>query len=90
MLGCNLWDTLSLSYVSECGIDAKSAAKDAEAQKRRKYIELAGTYKYEPIAVETTGVYGPSTRNLFSAIGSRIYAVMDDLQRCCGFINEVD
>ena len=30
--------------------------------------------------METTGVYGPSTRNPISAIGSRIRAITDDLR----------
>ena len=71
-------DTFSQSNVSQCAIDAGSAAKDAETHKRRKYAELAETYQFEPIAVETTGVYGPSTRKLISAIGSRIRAITDD------------
>ena len=52
------------------------AAKDAEAHKQRKYAELAETYQFEPIAVETTGVHGPSTRKLIGAIDGRIGAII--------------
>ena len=54
-------------------IDAGSAAKDAETHKRREYAVLA-----ETIAVETTGVFGPSTRYLISGNSSRIRAITDD------------
>ena len=40
--------------------------------------EFAETHNFEPIAVETTGVQAPSTRNLISAIDSRIRAITDD------------
>ena len=71
-------DTFSQSNISQCPIDAGSAAKDAETHKRHKYAEVAETYQLEPIDVETTGIYGPSTRELISAIGSRIRATTDD------------
>ena len=71
-------DTFSQNNVSECAIDARSAAKDAETHKGRKYAEFVETYQFKPIVVETTGVYGPSTRNLISPIGSRIRAITDN------------
>ena len=60
-------DTFSQSNVSQCAIDAGLTAKNAEAQKRRRYAELAETCQFEPNAVKITGVYGPSIRDLVRA-----------------------
>ena len=41
-------------------------------RKRRKYAAPAEAYQFEPIAVETMGVYGGSTGVIFRAIGHRL------------------
>ena len=67
-------NTFSLSNGSQCVNDAGSAVKYAEAQKKREYA-----CQFDPIVLETTHVYCPSTPNLF-AIVSRIHAITDDPQ----------
>ena len=44
------------------------AANSAEERKRRKYAALAEAHQFEPIAVETMGVYGESTGVILRAI----------------------
>ena len=71
------WDatcinTFAESSVNESAIEAGSAAAKAENTKRAKYPDLVRRFKFEPIAIETSGVFGPSTSTIISAIGKRI------------------
>ena len=58
-------DTFCESYVIDCAIEAGSAATKAEIRKRNKYHEMVRRYKFEPIAIETKGVYSSTTRTIF-------------------------
>ena len=53
-------------------MEAGTAATGAEARKCNKCAGLSTTYQFEPIAVETTGVYGPSTMSFLDVLGRRI------------------
>ena len=66
------------SNVSQHTIEDGSAAKDAEAKKRRKYEGFAEICLFELIAVENTAVKCPSKGILFSAHGSRFHVITDD------------
>ena len=48
-------------------MEAGTTANSVE--KRRKYTTLAQEHQFEPIAVETMGVYGGSTGVILRAIG---------------------
>ena len=69
---CTCMDTFAESHLVRSAIEAGTAAIEAEDRKRRKYAGLAGAYRFEPIAVETTGVYGVSTNLVLRAIGRRL------------------
>ena len=49
-----------------------SAATKAEARKRVTYSNLMSTYRFEPVAVETTGVLGKSSARFIAELGHRI------------------
>ena len=71
------WDatcmnTFGVSSVNENAIEVGSAAAKAEKAKRDKYPDLVRRYRFEPVAIETSGVYGPTTKNIVSEIGRRI------------------
>ena len=71
------WDatcvnTFGESVINESAIESGQAAAKAENTKRTKYPDLVQRYKFEPIAIETSGVFGPSTRNIIHEIGKRI------------------
>ena len=53
-------------------MEAGTAANSAEERKRRKYAALAEAHQFEPMAVETMGVYGESTGVILRAIGRRL------------------
>ena len=50
-------------------------ARGAEESKRRKYAVLGERYRFEPLAVETAGVFGATTAYVLSEIGRRITGV---------------
>ena len=53
-------------------MEVGQAAAKVETTKRTKYPKLARRFRFEPIAIETSGVFGPTTRNIVYDIGKRI------------------
>ena len=71
------WDATCVNTYAESSVNftactAGHAAKRAEERKRATYPGLVRTYRFEPIAIETSGVFGPSTKIIISEIGRRI------------------
>jgi len=52
---------------------------EAEGWNRSKYISLAATYYFVPIAVETLGALGEEAAVFISDLGRRIVATIDSL-----------
>ena len=74
---CLCWDatcvdTFSQSALLESSLNPGSAATAAESDKRRKYSVISETFRFEPMAVETSGVIGPSSLKFLTELGSRI------------------
>ena len=65
-------DSYAESHLNGSAVEPGSAACGAEEVKRRKYAELGARFRFEPIAVETTGVFGRSTASVIAEIGRRI------------------
>ena len=72
---CTCLDTFAETHLINSAINPGSAANSAEDRKRRKYSALANQYQFEPIAVETTGVYGKTTSLTLREIGRRLIEV---------------
>ena len=71
------WDatcinTFGESSIIESAIEVGHAAAKAESAKRSKYPDMVRRFRFEPIAIETSGVFGPSTKNIIYEIGKRI------------------
>ena len=80
---CLCWDatcidTFAASHIYGSAVSAGSAAREAEVKKCQKYEALGRRYLFEPIAVETTGVFGTTTGTLLSDMGRRISNVSGD------------
>ena len=76
---CLVWDatcvdTFCASSIVDAAITPGSAASSAEERKRVKYASLANRYEFQPIAVETSGVLGPSTIAFLQRLGKKITA----------------
>ena len=65
-------DTYADTNIYSSAVSVGHAAREAEERKRRKYGALGARFRFEPVAVETAGVYGESTAALISEIGRRI------------------
>ena len=59
-------------------MEAGIAANNAKERKRHKYAALAEAHQFEPIAVETIGVYSESTGVIIRAIGRRLVEATGD------------
>ena len=74
---CLCWDatctdTFSRTHVNNSAVSPGHAACEAESLKRRKYASLVDRYRFEPVAVETSGVIGKSSGLLLDEIGRRM------------------
>ena len=67
---CTCVDTYAASHLMGAAFEPGSAAGEAEMRKRQKYERLVDAYIFEPVAIETTGVYGPSTTVILKFTGS--------------------
>ena len=65
-------DTFSQTSIHQSAISPGSAADKAEARKRSFYSGLLSRYRFEPVSVETTGVYGKDSAKFVAEIGRRI------------------
>ena len=67
-------DMFSDSAVIRAVINPGSAASSAESRKHDKYRDLAKSYIFQPVTVETTGGFGPSTLSFIKQPGKCISA----------------
>jgi len=63
---------LAESYIDRAALEAAAAAEMAANRKEEKYVDLGARYIFEPIAVETLGVFNASARHLLDDLGRRI------------------
>ena len=82
-------DTFSQSSVIECALSPGAAAAAAEERKRARYSALTDRYRFEPVAVETTGVIGLSSFALLREIGRRMRAVTGEAREFSWLLQRV-
>ena len=80
---CLAWDatcvdTFAGSAVVQSALEPGTAARAAEERKRNRYASLTSRYRFEPLAVETTGVLGPAASALLRELGRLITTVSGD------------
>jgi len=63
---------LAESYVDRASYQAGSAAELAATRKENKYVDIGASYIFEPIAIETLGVFNASARQLLADLGRRM------------------
>ena len=57
---------------------AGEVAKKAEAEKEEKYRDLLHSHDFTPVAVETSGVFGPKTMSLIKEVEKRLRSQSGD------------
>ena len=63
---------LADSYIDAAAREPGAAAELAASHKEEKYADLDGRYTFEPIAIETLGVFNTSARQLLCDLGRNI------------------
>ena len=71
-------DTFAPSYLASATRDAGAVAAAAEERKKRKYAHLDQCRMFVPVAIETTGVFGPETLAFLRELGRRLQQVSAD------------
>ena len=79
------WDVtvtcpLADSYVTRAACEAGSAAELATSRKEEKYAAIDGRYIFEPIAIESLGVFSTSARQLLTDLGRRISHISGEVR----------
>jgi len=86
------WDVtvfcpLAESYVTQAAREAGAAAELAATSKEVKYAGIVGRHMFEPIAVETLGVFSASAIRLLNDLGRRISSISGDTRETSNFIS---
>ena len=68
-------DTFVPSYMAGATSRAEAVAAAAEERKKIKYISLSQHHSFVPVAIETTGVFGPETLAFLRELGQRLQQV---------------
>ena len=71
-------DTFCKSSVIASAISPGSAANKAEERKNNHYQTLTDRYRFTPISLETTGVYGKDTEKFVTELGRRLKRTTGD------------
>jgi len=64
---------LADSYIVTAARESGAAAELVASRKEEKYAALDGRYIFQPIAIETLGVFNTSARQLLSNLGRKIF-----------------
>ena len=83
-----LWDVtcsnnFGTTHVMNCAVKPVAVAQAAEQRKRHRYAVFSTRYRFEPLAVEMTGVLGPVFRKILQELGRRITAETEDTREIC-------
>jgi len=71
-------DTFAESHYIISAAIPGSVALDAKTNKCRKYNDLLDNYYFQPVAIETTGVYGKSTAPFLSCLAKKLVDILGD------------
>ena len=75
-----VWDaTVVYNFVeSQCRYTSASVTTDAESDKCQKCKDFLDNYYFQPVAIETTGVYGKSTAPFFNCLAKKLVDISGD------------
>ena len=75
-------DTFAQGHYKDSARQASFAATKAEVAKCQKYHDLQSNHHLQPVAIETTGVYGKSTAPFLSGLAKKLVDVSGDPREC--------
>ena len=68
-------DSIALSYSTIAAKQVGAVAQQAQEKKMQKYKHLDSCHFFTPVAIETTGVFGPRTTEFLKELGHRLRQV---------------
>ena len=68
-------DTFAPSYSAIAAKQVGAVAQQPEEKKMQKYKHLDSCHFFPPVAIETTGVFGPRTTEFLKELGHRLRQV---------------
>ena len=71
-------DIYAQSHVNDTSIQAGTAADSAAAAKKARYIDIANTHMFIPVAIETSGPWNIEAIELIQEIGRRITLINEE------------
>ena len=71
-------DTFAESHYIVSAAIPGSIATDAKTAKCRKYNDLLDKYYFQPVAIETTGVYGKSVALFLNCLAKKLVDISGD------------
>jgi len=71
-------------------IAGKAASAAAESRKEKKYSLFAPAHIFVPVAIETTGVWGPGASDFIWDLGGRLAVQLGDPQAATHFRQRLD
>jgi len=71
-------DTFAQGHYKDSARQAGFAATKAELVKCQEYHDLQSNYHFQPVAIETTGVYGKSAASFLSGLSKKLVDVSGD------------
>lgn len=71
-------DTFAPSYLKRSSVSPGSVVLAAENEKENHYRSIASSHNFVPIAVETSGIIGPSALQIFKQISRRLREMNGD------------
>ena len=66
-------DTFAPSHILLATSEAGAVAAQAEERKKQKYAELSTSHYFVPVAIETSGAFGPEARFFLKEMGRRLH-----------------
>ena len=73
-------DTYAPSYTVSATVEAGAVAARAEERKRTKYSYLDSCHSFTPIAIETSGAFGPQTKLFLRELSQRLRQATGDTE----------
>ena len=78
-------DTFAASNVGLASKESGSAAEAAEKRKKMKYEALSHAHHFVPVAIETTGVFGPEAKSFMKELANRVKSETKE-EKACPFL----
>ena len=91
---CVIWDvtcpdSFAPSHLASSSRDAGVVAEQAERAKHSKYSALQSKFHFVPVAVETTGVFGPEARVFLRDLGKCLKHTTSETEACSHLLQRI-